>query len=98
MIIGTIILIIFVISLGGILFILAHKIPALVGLPQNGKSGISGSWLVSGLEDIIKKFVEPFQKQIFLHKILSWIKVVILKIETRIDNLLHKIRKDAQKK
>ena len=37
-----------------------------------------------------------FEKQIFLHKLLSWVKVMTLKIETRVDHPLHKIRKKAQ--
>ena len=36
------------------------------------------------------------EKQIFMHKFLSWTKVMTLKIETRIDALLQKIRKKAQ--
>jgi len=37
------------------------------------------------------------EKQIFLHKLLSWIKCLTIKIEVKVDNWLHSIRKKAQK-
>ena len=54
------------------------------------------------LIEIYKKKVKEvsvfFEKQIFLHKLLSWVKVMTLKIETRVDALLHNIRRKAQQK
>lgn len=91
-------LIIFIICLGGILFILAGKMPVLSQLPQNGTAGIKDHRIFLELEEKIKKFFLTFRKQNILHKLLSWAKVIILKIETQIDHLLHKIRREAKEK
>ena len=96
MIIGSIILSIFILSLGGALFILARKVPVLNSLPQNGTTGIKKHHYILEAENKIKDIFVFFEKQIFLHKILSWVKVMTLKIEIRVDHLLHKIRKNAQ--
>jgi hypothetical protein len=94
--IELIILIIFICSLGGVLFILARKMPALNSLPQHGSLGIKKSKIVLSIENRVKEVFVYFEKQIFLHKFLSWAKVMTMKIETRVDVLLHKIRKKAQ--
>ena len=96
MIIELIALIIFVCSLGGILLILARKIPVLTSLPQNGSMGVRDHRLVLNLENKIKEIFILFEKQIFLHKFLSWVKVMTLRVETKVDQLLHGIRKKAQ--
>ena len=88
--------IIFVVSFGGILFILARKIPALNTLSQNASAGVKEHQIILNLENKIKDILVSFEKQIFLHKLLSWTKVMTLKIETRVDVLLHRIRKKAQ--
>lgn len=98
MILNSIVLVIFICSFGGILFILARKIPALNSLPQHGTTGIRKHKLVLRIENRIKEVSVFFEKQIFLHKFLSFVKVMILRIETRIDILLHKIRKRNQQK
>lgn len=90
-------LIIFVLSLGGVLFILARKIPVLNTLPQNGDIGIKKHQIILDVENKIKEILISLEKQVFLHKLLSWIKVMTLRVETKIDSLLHKIRKKAQK-
>ena len=92
----TIALIILICSLGGIIFILYRKVRVLVELPQNGKTGIRDHRVILNIEDRIKDVFVSFKKQIFLHKFLSWVKVMTLKIETKIDTLLHSIRKKAQ--
>ncbi len=92
-----IITIIFILSLGGLTFLLARKMPALNSLPHNGTTGIKKHHTISNLENRIKTIVVYFEKQIFLHKFLSWVKIMTLKIETRVDHLLHDIRKKAQK-
>ncbi|TSC94471.1 MAG: hypothetical protein CEN87_440 [Parcubacteria group bacterium Licking1014_1] len=89
-------IIIFIISFGGILFILVRKIPVLVELPQNSGSGFKKGKIILKTEESIKDFFNLFKKQIILHKLLSWVKCLTLKIETKIDNLLHKIRKKTQ--
>lgn len=95
--IELIVLIIFICSLGGALFILIKKIPVLNDLPQNGSIGFKKHPIVSDIENKIKEFFIYFEKQIFLHKFLSWVKVITLKVETKIDSLLHSIRRKAQK-
>lgn len=89
--------IVFIFSLAGIAFILARKIPVLNTLPQNGTTGLAETHIVLGLQNRVKAFVLTIEKQLFLHKFLSWIKVMTLKIEVRIDHMLHGIRKKAQK-
>jgi len=93
----SIISIIFVVSFGGVLFILARKLPVLSSLPQNGTTGIRKHHSILHVENKIKDFFLFFEKQIFLHKFLSWVKVMTLKIETKVDHSLHNIRKKAQK-
>jgi hypothetical protein len=88
--------IIFILSLGGVLFILARKIPVLKALPYNGTTGIKKHHVILDVENRIKEIAVYFQKQILLHKILSWVKVMILRTETKVDVYLHKIRKNAQ--
>ena len=86
-------IIILIVSLAGIAVILYRKIPILVELPEVvEKPPRENIFLV-----INKKIKEVFPKQIVLQKILSWIKILTLKIETKIDKLLHIVRKKAQK-
>ena len=98
MITELIVLTIFILSLGGILFIFYRKIPILTTLPQNGNIGFKEHKIVSHISVKIKKFFDFFEKQIWLHKFLSWVKCLILKIEVQIDHLLHNLRKKAQEK
>ena len=91
-------LIIFIISFGGIAFIIAKKIPALVQLPQTGSAGIRDHKYILHFEEKIKKILVSFEKQIILHKSLSFAKVFVLKAETKIDYLLNKIRREAKEK
>lgn len=88
---------IFIVSLAGILLILYRKIPVLVELPKNGSHGIPKIKFISEIGDKTKNIHTLFSKQIILHKFLSWVKVMTLKTETKIDAYLHKIRKKAQK-
>jgi hypothetical protein len=94
--IESIIFAIFTISFGGVALLLLRKIPVLNTLPRNGTSGIKKHRFIVEVEEKIKDIFVFFRKQILLHKILSWVKVMTLKIETRIDHLLHKIRRKAQ--
>jgi hypothetical protein len=91
-----IIFIIFVISLSGVVFILYRKIESLNSLPKNGTTGLKNYKIVSSIDNKVKEISIFFKKQIFLHKLLSWTKIIVLKIETKIDILLHRIRKKAQ--
>jgi len=98
MIAESIALAIFICSLGGALLILSRKLPILHSLPHNGGSGIRNNHVVLQIENKIKSILVSFEKQIFLHKFLSWVKVMTLKVETRIDHLLHKIRQKNKAK
>jgi hypothetical protein len=98
MIIELIFLIIFICSLCGILIILARKIPVLSSLPQTGTTGIRKHHIILDIESKIKEILISFEKQILLHKFLSWVKIMTLKIETRVDHHLHKIRQKNKSK
>ncbi len=89
--------IIFLGSILGIIIILYRKVPALVKLPQNGSYGFKKHEFIVNIENRIKHHhFYLFEKQMLLHKILSFFKVWTLKIETKIDHLLRGIRKKAQ--
>ena len=89
--------IIFIVSLVGIIFILYKKIPVLNELSQNGHHGFKKPEFILKIEKKVKDtHFHLFEKQMFLHKLLSKTKVWILKTETKIDTLLHGIRKKAQ--
>lgn len=89
--------IIFIVSVGALTFILYKKIPVLVKLPQNGRNVIKENEFVAEITNRIKNFYfHFFEKQMLLHKLLSKSRIWVLKIERRIDNLLHGIRKNAQ--
>jgi hypothetical protein len=95
-IIESIALIIFLVSLCGILVILVKKVPVLNTLSQNGTTGFKKHHYILEVEQKIKEILISFEKQIWLHKILSWVKVMTLKIEIQVDHLLHGIRRKAQ--
>jgi len=89
--------IIFLVSFLGIVFVLYKKAPALARLPQRGHHGFKKSRFIMRIEKKIQDVhFRIFSKQVWLHKLLSWVKVWTLKVETRIDTLLHRIRKKAQ--
>ncbi len=88
--------IIFLGSTLAIVFILYKKIPILVELPKNGGHGLPKARFILKIEDKVKEIYSLFSKQIILHKFLSWVKIMTLKVEARVDNLLHGIRKKAQ--
>ena len=89
--------IIFIISFGGVVFILTRNASALNDLPKNGSSGIKKYRAIAYIEEKFSKISIAFEKQIFLHKLLSWVKVITLRFETKVDQLLHSIRKRAKK-
>ncbi len=89
--------IIFIFSVIAIFFVLLKKTPALTSLPKNGHHGIKKHKIILSIENKIKTaHFNLFKNQMWLHKFLSWIKIWILKIEDKIDQLLSGIRKKAQ--
>ena len=89
--------IIFILSSSVVLFVLYKKIPVLIELPQNGYSGLKKPEFISNIEKKIKEHhFHFFEKQMFLHKLLSWSRIFILKVEKKIDIILQSIRKKAQ--
>jgi len=90
-------LLIFIVSSLVVVFMLNRKIPVLIKLPQDGHHGLKKHKIILTTEKKIKDFhFNFFKKQIYLHKFLLIVKVLTLKIETKIDALLHGIRKKAQ--
>ena|SRR3989344_6301099 len=88
--------IIFIISFGGALWILARKVPVLATLPKNRRTGLKKSRVVLSAESRLKGLWLPFSDGRVLHKALSWLKCYILKAESLIDSLLHGLRKKAK--
>lgn len=89
--------IVFIISVSGVTLILCRKIPILIELPQNGYNGFKKPEFFLELEKKVKElYFHFFKKQMLLHKLLSWIKVWTLKLETKVDYLLSSVRKKAQ--
>ena len=90
-------LIIFIFSVLGMVYILCKKIPVLTELPQNGHHGFEKPEFILNVEKTIKdRHFHFFKKQMLLHKLLSKLRVLILKVEKRIDIILGSIRKKAQ--
>ena len=76
---------------------LYKKIPILITLPKNGHHGFKKPEIIANLEEKIKQHhFRFFEKQLFLHKVLSKFRILTLKIERKIDEVLHGIRKKAQ--
>ena len=89
--------IIFIISILVVGFIVYKKLPVLIELPQHGYHGFKKPEFLANLEKNIKKHhFHFFEKQMFLHHLLSKTKILVLKTERYIDNLLQGIRKKAQ--
>lgn len=92
-----IVAIILLISLSAVALISYRKLPILVALPQNGSTGIKKHHIILEVENRLRKILITFEKQIYWHKFLSFLKIMILKAEVQVDHLLHKVRKNAQK-
>jgi len=89
--------IIFLVSLSAAVIVLYKKMPVLAGLPQNGHHGLRKPEVIIKIEKKIReRHFHLFQKQMLLHRILSKTRVWILRIERKIDEMLHGIRQNAQ--
>jgi len=90
-------LVIFLISLFGLAFVLYKKIPMLVTLPRNGHHGFKKPEFISKIEKRVKDtHFHFFEKQMLLHKLLSKLRIWVLKTERKIGEALYGIRKKAQ--
>ena len=88
---------IFFVSAIGAAFILLRKMPILADLPKNGHHGFKKPELAARAEKKIKELhFHFFTKQILLQRILSKLRLWVLKIERSVDVRLHGIRKKAQ--
>jgi len=90
--------IVFLISAVIVFFILYRKVPVLASLPKNGSTGFKKHHVILDIENKIKDVCDSLEHQKLLHKILSQTKCLIMKIEVKIDHLLHSIRRKAQEK
>ncbi len=94
LLIATIILII---SLLGILIILFRKTSILTKLPE-----IQGTLYQGEEENLTSKLKEKiennFSQEKILQKILSWFRILVLKVERKIDKLLQSLRKKSKEK
>jgi len=89
--------IIFIISAGIVSFILYFKVPLIANLPKDGNHGFKKPKVVAHVERKIKDtHFHVFQKQVFTQKFLSKTKVLIMKAEAKVDELLNLIRKNAR--
>lgn len=80
-------LVILLISLAGLVFIIRRKIPVLLQLsPQEAESGI--------LTRLKKR--NPASKELFLHKILSRVRILMLKTDNKTTEWMKKLREKSQ--
>ncbi len=100
-IIITIAQIIFVLSVLGILFIIARKIPALSRLPQESLAErLSFGAVPRGVQGFIKKLTStPLFQNIFikkLEKFLRKFKILALKTDNTLTKFIKKLRKHSE--
>lgn len=89
-------LIILIVSSGVIAFIVWRHLDDLNSLPKSGIQEVKKHRIILNIEDKLKDIFLVIEKQVYLHKFLSWLKSIILKLEVKIDYFLHNIRKKAQ--
>lgn len=90
--------IILVISFLGMLVIFWRKIPVLITLPPEVKTGKESLFSRVKNRAISVRPIKAFSFEALLQKILSKIRVLSLKVENKTADHLHKLRKNSQKK
>ncbi len=82
----------------GLVFIIFRKIPTLVQLSESGEEPALGLW--TKLIEKIKNFppLKSFSSEIFIQKILSRVRVLAMRAESKIGLHLQKRRENSQKK
>jgi len=90
--------IILVFSLAGIIITLFQKIPVLAGLPKSAREKTEPFW--RAIPMMIKNIpgLKSFSFEIFLQKILSRIRILVLRMENKIAGWLQKLRENNQRK
>lgn len=100
--------IIIIVSIAGIIVLVARKMPQISSLPEEKKTldmnGTNQRFKVPGILNRAKAKIKSFKRSKFLHdsldffeKILRKIKVVFLKIENKISELAEKVKQQSQK-
>ena len=80
-------LLIFIISLTGLIIIIRRKVPVLAELnPQEPRSGFLSRF----------KNKNPASKELFLHKILSKVRILTLKTDNKTTEWMKKLREKSQ--
>ncbi|MDP2664025.1 MAG: hypothetical protein Q8P08_01130 [bacterium] len=89
-------LIVFFVSLAGILVVAFRKIPQLLELPEAGPLTLDWKKLRGRAKGL--PFLENLSFDLLLQKTLSKFKIITLKTENRTSNLLQRLREDSKKK
>ena len=89
-------LIVFFVSLAGILVVAFRKIPQLLELPEAGPLVLDWKKLRGRAKGL--PLLRSFSFDLMLQKILSKVKILTLKTEHRTSNLLQKLREDSKRK
>ncbi len=89
---------ILIISIFGMAMILWRKIPALCKLPERDFN--FGNSLTDGIKDGMKKIpgIKNFSYDLYLQKVLSKIRVLTLKTESKTGNWLERLRQKSCQK
>lgn len=83
----------------GTFVILLKKIPILVELPKNPPANFLENFVLNFRKQIINlSFFKNFSVELYLQKILSRVKVVVLKIENMINHWLRTLRQKSIEK
>lgn len=91
--------IVLIFGLSGMLIMLLRKIPVLAGLPKSEKASLIESFQ-RGFLGMIRNIpgIKTFSFETFLQKILSRIRILVLRIENKIAVWLQKLRENNQRK
>ncbi|MDO8639323.1 MAG: hypothetical protein Q7R53_00220 [bacterium] len=84
----------------GMSIILSRKIPVLIKLPQTNSTQRTAKDILFNFVKIIKNKtpLEKFSGELFLQKVLSKTRVLVLKLDNKTFHWLVKLREKAQKK
>ncbi len=89
-------LIIFLLSLTGLSLFLYRKVPTLLELPVSASQPFDWKGVLKNTKDRLP--LKDFHKDVFLQKVLSRIRILSLKTESKTYNWLKKLRMKAKMK